>query len=598
MFNYKFLIFILVLFLFSCQSDPIDSYAKWETITIDFEGPESNESAAINPFTDYRLEVTFIHSKKKSMVPGYFAADGNAAESSATEGKIWRVHFVPDETGEWTYEVSFRTGKNIAAQEDPTIGKAVAFDGQKGSFIVGAVDTTKAWFAKGRLAYVDQRYLQYQETKEYFLKGGPNSPENFLAYKDIDGTYPSDTTKNFIKSYTAHIKDWKTGDPVWQNEKGKGIIGSLNYLADKGMNVIYFLTMNIEGDGRDVWPYLSHQEFDRFDCSKLDQWNIIFNHAQQLGIMLHFVTQETENELLLDNGNTLHYRKLYYRELIARYAHHLMITWNLGEENGPANFTPQAQNDRQRKSMAAYIKQLDPYDNYLVIHTHSWPEARDPIIDSLYGFQYIDGLSLQIDKRTSVHHITKQYIDQSKKAGRIWVSAMDEIGKYYMGAMPDKINPHHDTLRQEVLWGHLMAGGPGVEWYFGYNFPPADLDCEDWRSRNNLWEQTDIALQFFKKHLSFWKMDSRDDLIDSSQGYCLATPGKQYAIYLKEANKAINLNLDQVNGDYTVSWYNPRKGGPLQKGSITEIRGLGPQDLGLPPNDPDQDWVILINSVY
>ena len=49
---------------------------------------------------------------------------------------------------------------------------------------------------------------------------------------------------------------------------------------------------------------------------------------------MHFKTQETENEQLLDGGNVGVERKVYYRELIARFGHHLALNWNMGEENG------------------------------------------------------------------------------------------------------------------------------------------------------------------------------------------------------------------------------------------------------------------------
>lgn len=42
------------------------------------------------------------------------------------------------------------------------------------------------------------------------------------------------------------------------------------------MNVVYFFMMNIEGDGRDVFFYCFYIDLICFDCSKLDQWNIIF----------------------------------------------------------------------------------------------------------------------------------------------------------------------------------------------------------------------------------------------------------------------------------------------------------------------------------
>ena len=102
--------------------------------------------------------------------------------------------------------------------------------------------------------------------------------------------------------YQPHLNDWNEGDPTWGNDgtKGKEIIGALNYLSEKGMNVFSFLTFNVGGDGKDVWPFISSAKSDwlRYDCSKLDQWEIVFEHADSLGLFLHFKTQETEN----DNG--------------------------------------------------------------------------------------------------------------------------------------------------------------------------------------------------------------------------------------------------------------------------------------------------------
>ena len=70
---------------------------KWHKVTLTFDGPASSEEEEFNPFMNYRFNVEFTHeaSGKKFMVPGYFAADGDAGNSSATSGNKWRVHFAP-----------------------------------------------------------------------------------------------------------------------------------------------------------------------------------------------------------------------------------------------------------------------------------------------------------------------------------------------------------------------------------------------------------------------------------------------------------------------------------------------------------------------
>jgi len=57
---------------------------KWHTVTLTFDGPECSETDEYNLFFNYRLNVTFNHEKsgKSYIVPGYFAADGNAGMTS------------------------------------------------------------------------------------------------------------------------------------------------------------------------------------------------------------------------------------------------------------------------------------------------------------------------------------------------------------------------------------------------------------------------------------------------------------------------------------------------------------------------------------
>ncbi len=350
---------------------PARELRQWHPITLSFVGPQCSETGQPNPFRDYRLEVTFSRAGRAWRVPGYFAADGNAAESSASEGRVWRVHFVPDTPGEWAWQASFRAGPDVVLSDDPQAGRPAAFDGASGTFAVGPSDKSgRDHRGKGTLRYVGQHYLQFAGSGEFFIKGGADSPENFLAYADFDGTYragqkdklrPGEANPTGLHRYEPHVGDFRSGDPTWRGGRGKGIIGALNYLAAQGMNSVYLLTMNVGGDGNDVWPWIDPDHRDRFDCSKLDQWEIVFSHMDRQGIMLHVIIQEQENDQLLDGGELGPLRKLYYRELVARFAHHLAVVWNLGEENTNTH--------QQRVAFSRYFGELDPYDHPVVVHT-------------------------------------------------------------------------------------------------------------------------------------------------------------------------------------------------------------------------------------
>lgn len=559
---------------------------KWHTVIFTFEGPHCSENDfRPNPFLDYRLEVTFRHNSKVVKVPGYFAADGNASETGAVEGNKWRVNFVPDDTGAWSYKVSFRTGRNIAIGDNPDDGNPVAQDGLEGSIKVMPSDKLSPDFrSKGRLSYTGERYLKFQENGEYFMKGGADSPENFLAFHEFDNTPPK-------HQYEAHKKDWHEGDPVWNGSKGKGIIGAVNYLASKKVNSIYFLLMNIQGDGNDVFPWTDPDERYRFDCSKLDQWDIVFCHMEKLGVMMHVVLSENENQLLLDAGFLKTQRKLFYREMIARYGHHLAVTWNLGEENGPASWYDfLGQSVGQRKACLEYLKKTNPYNSFVCVHTLPDDPERKNLLAPFLGFPYIDGASLQISKTEKAAGVVSWWVNASADSGRQWVVNYDEVGPYNIGVLSDEKDPAHDTIRRNALWPVLMAGGAGVEWYAG----PKDLTVEDFSKWEQMWLQTGIAVDFFKQNLPFWRMTNQNSLISGTGNHCFALPGEIYAVYLPNGG---NTNINLPEGKFSVRWFNPRAGGDLIKQGIVTLKGSGWKETGNPPSDPEKDWVLLIRKI-
>ena len=575
----------------------------WHRVTLTFDGPQVSENATPNPFSDYRLTVAFRWGAREVVVPGFFAADGNAAETGATSGAKWRVHFAPDQPGEWTYTASFRQGPDVATNLDPYAGTPAAFDGASGSFDVepASVPTAEAgndFRAKGMLRHrPGERYLYHAGTGEPFVKGGAGSPENLLAFLDFDGTYArqepgqareGEAATAPLHRYEPHIPDWNEGDPTWQDGKGKGLIGALNYLASERMNAVYFLTMNWRGDGDDVWPWTAPETQDRFDVSKLAQWEIVFSHMDSLGLAMNVVLQETENDTLFDGGRLGRLRTLYYRELIARFGHHLGVTWNLGEENNNAT--------SEIKAFTDYFKAVDPYDHPVVVHNHVHliPETLDPLL----GYRPFNGVSFQIANPKDVHRRVIQYLDASKAAGHPWVVNVDEIGHYSVGATPDGPGSNRDTLRREVLWGALMAGSAGVEWYFGYKFPHADLNMEDWRSRDSLWDDTRHALRFFQEYVPFDQMQHHDGLTWAAGDYVLARPGEVYALYLPNGGEPVLEMKDYPDVRFSVQWYNPRKGAHLMTGTVPEVTGgSNAVPLGEPPGDVDEDWAVLVRRL-
>ena len=575
---------------------------QWHRVTLDFEGPDASENRST--FYDTRMDVTFTSAKtgEKITVPGYFAADGDAADSGATSGNIWRVNFNPPDTGEWSYEVSFRTGKNVATSLNPNDGTASGFDGSSGTFSIAASNKSGDDLrSKGMLEYDGDQYLSFAGDGSTFLKSGVGSPENFLGYSGFDNTPDS-------HDYAPHLSDFNAGDPTWDGGQGKGIIGAVNYLAEQNVNSMYMMLMNVGGDGRDVWPW-ADTDLDSikksigtadgsfnlttganaFDVSKLDQWEIVFSHMEELGITLHLFFQETENDFLLNDGELGVERAAFMREMVARFGHHNGVIWNLGEEN--------TNTAGQLRDHSEYLKAIDPYDHPVALHTY--PGDHDTYED-FHGEETLDVLSFQTAGDSHMPDLDR-YQGGAEQEGRPVVAFLDEPGSAAVGLAAEGDlgwKNNHENMR-ETLWQFYTEGGSGVEWYFGYqtdNGKGGDLAIEDFSSRESAYQWSAVARSFFEA-LPLDEMTEADGLTSGTKGgdHVIAKRGEVYAIYLPEGGSA-NLNLSGFNGKFSVLWFDPRNGGSLQDGTVTEVDGGGTVSLGLPPNNTNQDWTILVHS--
>jgi hypothetical protein len=559
---------------------------KWHALTISFSGPRATETDnSPNPFLDYRLQVTFAAPGGRSYdVPGFFDGNGSGGRS----GNIWRVRFTPDEVGKWLYGASFRAGKGIAVSLDSASGEAIPFDGSSGSFAVAERDPNAPGFLKwGRLEYVGGHYLKFRDGP-YWIKGGTDCPENFLAYKGFDNTPQA------RHEYAPHVADWRPGDPDWGNGAGRGIIGALNYLSSKHVNSIYFLPMNIGGDGKDTWPFVApngaidpegspSNDDLHYDISKLSQWEIVFAHAQRKGIFLHFVLNEAEepNKRELDDATLGVERKLFYREMIARFAHHNALQWNISEEYDlDLNLGP----DRV-KQFAEYIQAVDPYDHPITVHhAGKSPEpAWLPFLGderfSITSFQYyreLAGRGREIEK----------WRKKTAEAGRPLPICLDEIRWTTKDNQADQ--------RKDIVWPTFLSGGH-TEHFFAM-----ELQTQDFRPYEDLWVWTWYARKFMEENLPFWEMEPMDELLKGPaaadpRSQVFAKAGEVYAVYLPDASKKASLDLSGAPGTFEMRWYNPRTGN--FEGAKTTASGGKPIDLVPPAGSSSDDWAALIKRL-
>ncbi len=365
------------------------------------------------------------------------------------------------------------------------------------------------------------------------------------------------------------------------------------------MNSIYFLTMNIGGDGKDVWPWIGTPDRKgaasndnlHYDVSKLRQWDLVFAHARA-GIALHVVFNEAEaaNKRELDDGALGVERKLYYREMIARFGYHPALQWNLCEEYNIGGLDLGA--DRVRE-FAKYVRAVDPFDHPLTVHS-----AGDPVkaLAFTFGDPDFDLTSVQINQRR-IDLVAEALRAATEQAGRPLPIMMDEF------TVDKGNNASHDPRDdaelqpQQKLWPTYLSGG-SIEFILEGLLK---LDSFKTPAREALWNYVWHAREFLEE-LPFWadearRYPSRGGAHDRCRGSVKARPPCWVPRFSPSPERSMRSTSPRPILPATSTSPAPRMaytgaGTTHEPGSARGrprvLRGrLGPARL--PPQDPDED---------
>ena len=72
-----------------------------------------------------------------------------------------------------------------------------------------------------------------------------------------------------------------------------------------------------------------------------------------------------------------------------------------------------------------------------------------------------------------------------------------------------------------------------------------------------------------------------------------AKAGDLYLVYLPTSG-ATTLDLGDATDQFSVSWFDPRNGGPLKRSSVTMVNEGTSVELGNPPDNPSEDWLVVV----
>ncbi len=416
-------------------------------------------------------------------------------------------------------------------------------DGHSGTLLVTAVSENERGFWRwGRLEHPGTaanrlRYLKFRDGP-YWLKAGCDDPENFL------GRY---------RHYDAPAKRR----------------AAVDYLAARGVNSMYIMTHNVQGDDNDVWPWLGDTPGQarahggrqaRFDVAKLEAWRDLFEYMQTAGVVPYLVLED-------DSAWKGYDHRRYYREMIARFGYLPALLINLGEEH----------NENYSLDEALAYMQLwadsDPYDHPRGIHNVNRP--RDDYVDA----DWIDFTAIQTGSPGTRRGLARAV--EHNRLVRDWIDLCQRRGKRVLMVGVDEGRPEED---RRAWWSAYLGGGV----WEAHVLEPYDRPMSAWET---VWNQLGGARAFMER-FPFWEMQPRNDLVLSGQAFCLAQPPTHYALYLP-AGGSITVRL-AADARYVYSWWNPA-GGAEQARQLEQHGPLpgGEQQFVAPA---DGDWALSIRQ--
>ncbi len=526
----------------------VGTFPKWQMIEISMEGPQSRADGTPNPFAIV-VDVTFTGpSGTEWTIPAFYNGDGAGGQN----GSVWQVRFSGPEVGDWAF-VSSSTNEKL--------------NNVKGSFTVSEIPGDAQGFYKtGRIQYTGTaenkiRYFKFADGP-YWIKCGADSPEGFLSITN----------------------DW------YYNSLEKRKEG-IDYLSDVGINSLYMMVGMIGGDyPSKVWPWLEPVEensgsddnnnFDddavRFHIPRLEDWLDLFHYMQKKGVAVYMIGQDDDSDDDYNHGR-------FYRELIARFGWLPGVMFNDKEESGV-------------KAEAIRFSEMDPYGIPTACHNYNYPsqERSHGIVENAH----FDMTSIQSGR---THHPFDEpgscSFDAKKAPAGLchnmvaiaWINACKSQNKRVLVVNFDEPRGGAWSSGRHMWWSAYIGGAGGFE----YLETSIGKEGETFADYDDIWTTLAGAGRFME-HFEFVAMEPRNDLITDGRAFCLAEPGKQYAVYVVDDDEPDFTIKLQSGTKYELSWWNPENGPDGVFEGTQEIDG-GTQTLTLPSRAGKLgDWAVRI----
>lgn len=490
---------------------------------------------ARDPFEDATLTGSFAATDGS----GHWNIDGFC---DSVDGSIFRIRFMPPHAGQYKYSVTYRQG----SFQKTSTGVLQAVDAKRRGPL--RIDPKYPW------------HFVWEGTGEHYFFNGTTAfwlmgwrDERTIQYS-IDRLHrlQIDRMRVAIAARTSTFY----GEPV---------------MIGKSWTV--FLTPWPAQDTSDF----THPGFDysRFNVAYWQKFDRMLRYAREKNMVISLVLDMNDSRIHPAAGSEDERR--FIRYAVARFGAFSNITWDLGDD------LDSYRDEKWTHDTGTLLEQWDPYHHLAT--SHPVKIVHQDRASSWFGFT-----SYQEWSRDQ-HALMLASRKLQEKTGRIIPQTNEEYGyedHYPLWALPGSDSA--DVLRR-TAWDIAMAGG----------YQSAG---ETARRGTNIWPDSgggwlngrgdDTMTMFlgyghivdFITSFDWWKANPHDELVNNGN-YCLAEPGKIYAVYLPHAGK---VTVRMQPGRYKVYWFSAMTG---QKIALPAAEG----PTWTSPNAPDRnDWALLLQA--
>ncbi len=509
-----------------------------------------------NPFDfgEAELNATFISPRgKRFLAIGFYDGDCKGGQI----GNIWKLRFMPNETGTWTYVYRWNDGTKRGEGRFSVINR---MNEQNHGHV--------------HVDHENPRYLSYDDGTAHYWWGANWIGATAYGPKYIDGILNMDHVSDYV------FIDW------------------LNTLEQYGHNGILLKIA--------LFP-LKNDKYS-WELAWIHRAEWLLKEMQKRGIYAHINffdtwSREKGNLRVNTDGRKQVFnvwadgdedvKENYIKTIVARFSGFSNVYWELGNEMEHAPNSGKAFVEQANKKYIPWIKKYDPYGLPIGLSEGIW---RETDVDIGFVHQPKDITPVRWNQpKNKLKNIVKKLIKK-----RQWDRPviMNELVK---GDKDNKLwsdeairNSANRFEYRKTFWLVFTKGGSGCSEATGLNFktPPNQAML------NVMADQKHLRDFMERLPINISEMIPYDDFVISGPAN-VTTRGKRGSVYISyfyltsentKPRGPVKVNLPK--GLYRVNWYDPREGTFFLKGNITST---GAQVLIERPEFSEDIAMVIMN---